>query len=117
MLSLAADENLNSDLVRGLLRRRSGVDIVRVQDAGLSGASDPVILEWAAREGRVLLTHDVSTLTRYAYERTEAGLPMPGVFHVNRDLPLGVAIEDILLLVECSLDGEWEGQVRYLPLR
>ena len=54
MLSLAADENLNSDLVRGLLRRRSDVDIVRVQDAGLSGASDPVILEWAAREGRVL---------------------------------------------------------------
>jgi hypothetical protein len=26
------------------------------------------------------------------------------------------AIEDILLLVEYSLAGEWEGQVRYLPL-
>ncbi len=65
----------------------------------------------------MLLTHDVSTLTRYAYERTRAGLPMPGVFQVSRDFPLGAAIEDILLLVECSEAGEWEGQVRYLPLR
>ena len=29
---------------------------------------------------------------------------------------LRLAIEDILLIAECSLDGEWEGQVRYLPL-
>jgi hypothetical protein len=27
------------------------------------------------------------------------------------------AIEDILLLAEYSVQGEWEGQVRYLPLR
>lgn len=42
---------------------------------------------------------------------------MPGVFEVNRTVPIGVAIEDILLIVECSLPGEWENQVRYLPLR
>jgi hypothetical protein len=42
---------------------------------------------------------------------------MPGVFEVSRNVPIGRAIEDILLLAECSLDGEWEGQVRYLPLR
>jgi len=64
-----------------------------------------------------LLTHDVSTLTRYAEERVEAGKPMPGVFEVSRKVPIGVAIEDILLIAECSLEGEWEGQVRYLPLR
>ncbi len=42
---------------------------------------------------------------------------MPGVFEVSRAVSIGVAIEDILLLVECSREGEWEGQVRYLPLR
>jgi len=52
MLRLAADENFNNDIVRGLLRRKPDVDIVRVQDAGLSGANDPTILEWAAQEGR-----------------------------------------------------------------
>jgi hypothetical protein len=42
---------------------------------------------------------------------------MPGVFEVSREVPVRVAIEDILLLAECSLDGEWNGQIRYLPLR
>jgi hypothetical protein len=116
MLRLAADENFNNDIVRGLLRREPGLDIVRIQDVGLSGADDPTVLEWAAQEGRVLLTHDVTTITRYAYERVKAGQSMPGVFEVSRAVPVGRAIEDILLLVECSLDGEWEGQVRYLPL-
>jgi Domain of unknown function (DUF5615) len=93
------------------------MDLVRVQDAGLSEADDSTVLEWAARENRVLLTHDVATMTRYAYERIRAGLPMPGVFELGRRIAIGEAIEDILLLAECSEEGEWEGQVRYLPLR
>jgi hypothetical protein len=42
---------------------------------------------------------------------------MPGVFEVSRSVPVAAVIEDILLLSECSNEGEWEGQVRYLPLR
>ena len=117
MLRLAADENFSNDIVRGLLRRKPDLDIVRVQDAGLSGAADSRVLEWTAREGRILLTHDVSTMTRYAYERIQAGKPMPGVFEVSRNLPIGKIIEDILLLAEYSLEDECDGQVRYLPLR
>lgn len=117
MLALAADENFNNDIVRGLLRRKPDLNIVRLQDVGLSGADDTVVLEWAAQEGRILLTHDASTITDYAYERARAGKPMPGVFEVGRDVPIGQVIGDILLLAEYSLEGEWEGQVRYLPLR
>ena len=116
MLRLAADENLNSDIVRGLLRRKPELDVVRIQDVGLSGAPVPTVLDWAAREGRVLLTHDVTTITRHAYQRVQTGQRMPGVFEVSRAVPVGQAIEDILLLVECSFDDEWEAQVRYLPL-
>jgi hypothetical protein len=115
MLRLAADENFA--IIRGLLRRKPDLDIIRVQDVGLSGADDPVVLEWAAKEGRVLLTHDVTTMTHYAYERVKAGKSMPGVFEVSRAVSIGTAIEDILLLAEYSFEGEWEGQVRYLPLR
>jgi hypothetical protein len=117
MIRLLADENFNNDIVRGFRRRNTAVDIARVQDVGLSGMDDPTVLEWAAQEGRVLLTHDVSTMTRYAYDRVREGKPMPGVFEVSRRVPLWVAIEEIALLAEGSLDGEWEGQVRYLPLR
>lgn len=116
MIRLAADENLNNNIVRGLLRRGLRLDLVRVQDAGLSGASDAAVLAWCAREGRVLLTHDVTTITHYAYERTRHGQTMPGVFGIPQGLPLGRAIDDIVLLAECSQEGEWEGQIRYLPL-
>ena len=117
MLRLLADENFNNDILRGLLRRKPDLNVVRVQDVGLAGASDSDVLEWAAQGNRILVTHDVSTVTRYAFERVERGRPMPGVFEVSRGVPIGVAIEDLLLLVECSLDGEWEGQVHNLPLR
>ena len=117
MLQMAADENFNNNIVRGVLRRKPDADIIRVQDVGLSGADDPSVLAWAAQEGRVLLTHDVSTITKFAYERLEAGQAMPGVFEVSRTAPIGPVIEDIVLLIEGSLEGEWEGQIIYLPLK
>jgi hypothetical protein len=116
VLRLGTDENFNNDIIRGLIRRKPDVDIVRVQDVGLSGADDPTILEWAAREGRVLVTHDVSTMSKHAYERVATAQRMAGVFEVSTSLSLARAIDDLLLIVECSLEGEWEGQVRYLPL-
>ena len=58
-----------------------------------------------------------SNITRYAYERVQAGQRMPGVIEVSRTVPLGMAIEDILLLAESSHGSEWEGQILYLPLR
>ena len=102
MLRLAADENFNNNIVRGLLRRKPDLEIARLQDVGLSGADDPTVLDWAASEGRVLFSHDVSTLTRYAYERVEAGKRMPGSFEADcnaRDgtgwAPAGTSITSI----------------------
>lgn len=96
MLCLLADENFNNQIVRGILRRKPEIDIVRVQDVGLSNTDDRVILEWAAQQGRILFTHDVETMTRYAYDRVQAGLEMPGVFEISRSVPVGLAIEEII---------------------
>jgi hypothetical protein len=117
MLRLAIDEDFNNRILRGLLRRRPEMDIVRVQDAGLTGSGDAEVLEWAARDGRVLLTHDVTTMKQYVDERIAKELPMPGVFEVSQQTPIAQVIKDILLLAECRLAGEWEGQIRFLPLR
>ncbi|MBI3829618.1 MAG: DUF5615 family PIN-like protein [Planctomycetes bacterium] len=117
MLRLAVDENFNNDIVRAIVRRNPALDIIRVQDAGLSGIVDPELLEWCAEENRVLLTHDVSTITRYAIERVRDGKPMPGVFEVHRHLSSSDVIEDLLLIAECSREGECEGRIQYLPLR
>src|SRR5262249_42518573 len=117
MLRLAADEDFNHRIVRGLRRKQLDLDIVRIQEVGLSGAPDPELLEWAAGENRLMLTHDASTMTKYAYERAANNRPMPGIIEASQEIPFSQAIEDILLLANCSLEGEWEGQVIYLPLR
>ena len=83
---------------------------------GFRSKEDPAILEWAANEGRVVLTHDAATMAYFAYERVKAGLSMPGVIEVADDLPIRQVIEDILLMAETSERYEWEGRVIYLPL-
>lgn len=115
MLALAADENFNNDIVRDVRKRCAGVDILRVQDVGLAGADDETILDWAAHDGRVLLSHDMKTIPKYAYERVASGKRMPGVFMIALNEPTRRATNAIRLMVECSVDGEWENQVVFLP--
>jgi predicted nuclease of predicted toxin-antitoxin system len=47
-MKFLVDENFDNTIVRGLLRRNPDIDILRVQDVGLSGKDDPTILAWAA---------------------------------------------------------------------
>ena len=116
MLKLAVDENFNGRILRGLRRSLPEIDVIRLQDTELAGAEDPEVLSWAADERRVLLTHDVSTMTGFALERVVNGESMPGPVEVPVDLAIGAAIDDIILLVTASRTGEWEGRVLFLPL-
>ena len=113
-VSFLADENFRGYITRRLVAE--GVDIVRAQDVGLYAEPDPVVLRWAAEEGRVTLSHDFGTLPHYAYERARSGLAMPGVVMVPQSMPAGQVISDIQLLAECSSEEEWNGRVLYLPL-
>lgn len=97
-LHFLVDEDFDNDILRGVLRRKSDLDIVRTQDVGLGETQDREILEWAAREERIVLTHDVSTMTAHAYARVSNGLPMPGMFAVSQTAPIARVIDDILLL-------------------
>jgi len=116
MLLLVSDENFNGDIVRGLLRRHPELDFVRVQDVGLMQTPDADILEWAASQGRVLLSHDVSTVPPPAYQRVDEGKAMPGIFIVPDRMPIGQAIDEILFLSMDVEPDEWKDQVLFLPL-
>ena len=116
MLKYAVDEDFNHEIVRGLALKASAIDILTVQDVGLLEAHDRDILAWAAQEGRVLLTHDFRTMPSYAAERLREGQTMPGVLLVPQLLPIGRAIDDLLLIAECSTESEYEGLILRLPL-
>jgi hypothetical protein len=116
MLALLIDENFNQRILRGLRRAAPYPDYVVAQNIGLKGVPDPVVLARAAADGRVLVTHDVKTIPKHAYERVKAGQPMPGVIAVPDTMPIGAAIEDLVLVVECCQPAELDTRVFYLPL-
>lgn len=115
-MKFLADENFDNRIVRGLLRRQSDLDIVRVQDLEIAGADDSTVLAWAARETRILLTHDAKTIPKYAYELMTSGEMIAGVIVASDRLAMSVVIEDILLIVECSSTTDWKNQLQRLPL-
>ncbi len=65
---------------------------------------------------RILVTHDINIIPAEAYTRVRENLPMPGIFVIPSRMPVGEAIEEIMLLEECSSPGEWDNQVAFLPL-
>ena len=117
MLRLASDADLDGAIIKALRKRQPALDLVRVQEVGLRNAADPVILEWGAKEGRIVLTHDRKTMTKHAKARVAAEQPMPGIFVVPQ-LPdqRGELIEEILMVVNCSVQDEWKDRVEFLPL-
>ena len=117
MLRLLTDEDFDRDIVRAVLRRFPGLDLVRVQEVGLMTSPDPLVLQWAARERRILLTHDVNTMAGHALDRVKRGEPMPGVLMVHQHAPYARVVDDILMASQCSEAEEWINQVRYLPFR
>lgn len=117
MIRFVADEDLNGRICRGLFRRKADLDLVRVQDVGLSGASDEKLLEWAEDNGRIVLSHDRRTMPRHAANRLATGLTFPGLLIVDDLAAIGTCIEDLLLIAECSEMDEWQNRVFYVPFQ
>lgn len=116
MIRLLADEHISWALVNALRARCPQLAVVRVQDAGLSGADDRDLLAWAAAEGRAMLTHDRNTLPGFAYDRVRAGEVMTGVVVVDDQLAVGAAVDDLEILASCSRDDELNDRVVFIPL-
>ncbi len=100
MIRFAVDEDFDNNIVRGLRRIIPDVNIVRSIDVGLAGTPDPVALDWAASETRVMLTHDGRTMADFAWERLGLGLDMPGCVIVHKPYQMGVIIERLAEIYE-----------------
>ena len=116
MLRLLTDQNFNGRVLRGLRRRLAELDLVRAFDAGLAGSADPDLLEWAAKEDRIVVSHDVNTMPAFAYDRVRGGQSMPGVFIVPTSVAIGQAIDELEFAVEAMSAEECRDQVIFFPL-
>ncbi len=115
-MRFAADENFNGRILERLGQRFEELDVIRIQDTDFYGAPDPTVLEWAAQEGRIILTHDVQTLVNDAYKRIKQALPMPGVILVPNTLTIGLALNDLEIAIGAGQPEDFEDRVTFIPL-
>ena len=110
-----ADANLNEDIVNGVLRRVPEIDFQSAHDAGLERLSDPEVLRLAAREERILVTHDRKTMPLHFGKFIEAHT-CPGVLIIAQDTEVHRAIEELILVWMASETEEYINSIRTLPL-
>ena len=116
MALLLADENFNDDMLQGVRDYDESLVFPRVREAGLESQPDEVVLEWAADNGYVVVTHDVKTMIHFAKERIQSGLPRPGLVVVQARMPYREAIDELVMIALCGDASDFRDQVIYLPL-
>jgi len=115
---LLLDHNFNRRFLQVALRQcEPDVNDVRLIDFGRHRLTDAEVLEWAAREGRIVLSHDVRSMGNAADERVAAGLPMAGLILIPQDAPYKPVGEDLCLIFHASTPEEWQSKVERLPLQ
>lgn len=116
MLRLLTDENFRYPILRGLRARIPSLDCVVMQKAGLAGSKDDFLLEIAAKEDRVMLSHDVNTMTSHVNDRLVNGLKMPGLIIIPQGLEIGLAVSELEIVIECAIESDVRDQILYIPL-
>jgi predicted nuclease of predicted toxin-antitoxin system len=112
---LQADADLNEDIVAGVIRREPHIDFQTAAEANLRGLSDQDVLTFAARENRILVTHDRRTMPAH-FANLILSNNSPGVFIVGQNLSVRIAIEELVLIWTASDSEEWTNLIVELPL-
>ena len=110
-----ADADLNHVIVLAVLRREPAVDFQTALAARLAGLLDPDVLALAARDGRILVSHDYTTMPDH-FARFIATQTSPGILIVPQHLPAAIVADELLLIWQASEAEEWVNRICYLPL-
>jgi hypothetical protein len=109
-----ADADFNNKIVAGVRRREPGIDFLDAGRGAVHGLSDPEVLAIAAATGRVLVSHDRSTMLPH-FLRFIQSQSSPGLVIVSQDLDIGSAIDYVLLIWGASDAQEWRNTVIFVP--
>jgi hypothetical protein len=110
-----ADADLNQIILLATIRQEPAIDFQTAITAGLPGVADPEVLARAAKDGRVLVTHDRKTMPGHFAEfiasETSAGLLV-----IPQSLSVTAAVEELILIWSATEAEEWVNRISTLPL-
>ena len=116
MLRFVLDEHVPSAVLDAAVALEPTIDIVRVQDVGLRTRPDPVVIAWATRNGRLIVTNDFETMIGDAYQQLADGTSFPGLVAYTNRSSIGKLAEDIVMVAVMHTPEQAENQVFYSPL-
>ena len=110
-----ADADFNHKVILGLRRRDPTIDFQDAHAGRVIGLPDFVVLSIAAETGRILVSHDRSTMPGH-FAQFLATRPSPGLIIVEQDLDIGRIIEELLLIWAATDIEEWQDKIGYVPV-
>jgi predicted nuclease of predicted toxin-antitoxin system len=110
-----ADADFSETIIQALQRREPAIDFQTADKGRIRGLPDPEVLAAAARENRILVSHDHHTMPVH-FANFIATQQSPGVFLLAQNVPIRIAVEALLMIWEASEAEEWINTLQYLPL-
>jgi predicted nuclease of predicted toxin-antitoxin system len=114
-IKFQADADFSYTIIKALRRRQPAIDFQSADDAKLRGLLDPEVLALAAKEWRILVSHDCNTMPE-DFTDFVVSQHSPGVFILGQDMPISLAVEELLTAWEASEAEEWVDVLQWLPL-
>ncbi len=114
-LRFQADADLKYTIVKAVRRREPSIDFASADDSDLGDIDDSEVLERAAQEDRILVSHDRRTMIAHIRARMELEKSSPGLFVVSQGVPVLQVADAIVLVWAVSEPSDWRDQVHYLP--
>jgi hypothetical protein len=110
-----ADANFNQKIVAGLLFREPSLDFALPHEMIPERMTDRDVLELAYLSGRVVVSHDVTTMPRW-FDQSVEERRSGGLILVPERVPIRDVIEELLLIWHVTEAQEWRNRLEWLPL-
>ncbi len=108
------DEHVPRAITIGL--RLRGIDILTVQEDGLTGMPDPILLDRATKLQRVLFSQDQDFLIE-ASRRQAKGVAFTGIIYASQlSVSIGECVRDLEIIAEAAEVEDLANSILFLPL-
>jgi hypothetical protein len=110
-----ADADLNQIIVSAVVRRFPEVDFRTASATSLAGLDDAAVLLKAALDGRILVTHDQTTMPTH-FGQPVGSQTSAGLIVVPQSLAIREVADQQILIWAATAPEEWTNRIIYLPI-